>query len=291
MDVSIIVPMYNIEKYIDQCLESLVKQTYKDFEILLIDDGSTDSTAEKCMAWKRKDDRIKYFFQNNQGLGPARHKGIELAQGKYVCFVDSDDWVDCTFVEKMLSVAREKQADLVICDFYSVYENEMKYAQVNMGFIEEKNRSEAIRGIKSNSIWKIFTERRLWMEQDIHMPALPYEDFASFPLLVVLAERIAAVDEGLYYYRCNREGSIINTSNNYARFIKAVDFLKIEATRHGVYTKYQNDFKIIIQNNAKYLLSEAKKKMVLEDYLKLKECYIEYFTSVPEWKDILSVSV
>lgn len=290
MDVSVIVPMYNVEKYIDNCIESLIKQTYREFEVLLIDDGSIDSTAQKCMAWKERDDRIKYFYQNNQGLGPARHKGIELAQGKYVCFVDSDDWVDYTFVEKMLNAARKYRADLVVCDFYSVYEDMMKYAQVNMGFIEKEDRSEAIQKIKSNSIWKILTEKKIWIEKDIRMPALPYEDFASFPLLVILANRIAAVEEGLYYYRCNRKGSIINTSNNYEKFVQTVEYLKVEAIRHGVYAKYQNELKKLIQNNAKYLLGEAKKKIEHEEYSKLKMCYAEYFASVPEWEDILPMN-
>lgn len=290
MDVSVIVPMYNVEKYIDNCVESLIKQTYREFEVLLIDDGSIDSTAEKCMAWKEKDDRIKYFYQSNQGLGPARHKGIELAQGKYVCFVDSDDWVDCTFVEKMLNAARKYRADLVMCDFYSVYEDTMKYARVNMGFIEKEDRGETVQNIKSNSIWKILTEKKLWLEKDLHMPALPYEDFASFPLLVILANRIAAVEEGLYFYRCNRKGSIINTSNNYEKFLQTVEYLKAEAIRHDVYAKYQKEFKKIIQNNAKYLLGEAKKKIEPEEYSKLKKCYVEYFASVPEWKDILSTN-
>ena len=83
------------------------------------------------------------------------------------------------------------------------------------------------------------------------MPALPYEDFASFPLLVILANRIAAVEEGLYYYRCNRKGSIINTSNNYEKFVQTVEYLKVEAIRHGVYAKYQNELKKLIQNKAK----------------------------------------
>ena len=91
--ISVIVPVYNVETYLDECIKSLVKQTYSKFELILIDDGSTDSSGQLCDAWKETDDRIKVIHKENGGLSTARNAGLDVAKGDYICFIDSDDFV------------------------------------------------------------------------------------------------------------------------------------------------------------------------------------------------------
>ena len=118
--VSIVVPIYNVEKYLDRCLDSIVAQTYRNLDIILVDDGSPDSCPQMCDAWAKKDSRIRVIHKRNQGLGMARNTGIENALGTYICFFDSDDYIAAETVEKAVKVAREEQAEVVIFGMTSV---------------------------------------------------------------------------------------------------------------------------------------------------------------------------
>ena len=108
--ISVIVPVYNVERYMDRCLNSIVSQTYRNLEILLIDDGSTDCGGEKCDQWKKKDDRIQVIHQKNSGLYAARNRGLDSATGKYIIFVDSDDYVANELIEELYYVLKEEKA-------------------------------------------------------------------------------------------------------------------------------------------------------------------------------------
>ena len=119
--VSIVVPVYNVEKYLDRCVESIVNQTYKNLEIILVDDGSTDASSKKCDDWIEKDNRISVVHKENQGLGYARNTGIENASGKYIFFFDSDDYVDLGAVQKCVEAAEKFKADTVVFGRSNVY--------------------------------------------------------------------------------------------------------------------------------------------------------------------------
>ena len=128
-DISIIVPIYNAEKYIEKCLDSLVKQTKKELEFILVNDGSTDKT-EKIIE-KYKDKRIKYYKNKNQGIGKTRNFGISKATGKYMMFLDSDDYLDTTACEKLYRKAIFDKLDMVVFDFYRVENDDLKEVIIN----------------------------------------------------------------------------------------------------------------------------------------------------------------
>ena len=113
--VSVIVPVYNTEKYLAQCVDSILAQTLRDIEVILVDDGSTDNSPAICDSYKSRDERIKVIHQQNKGLSAARNAGIRIASGKYIAFVDSDDFVDCKMYECMLHLAESENVPLVIC--------------------------------------------------------------------------------------------------------------------------------------------------------------------------------
>lgn len=121
--VSVIVPVYNVEKYLNRCIESIVNQTYKNLEILLIDDGSPDNCPLICDEWAKKDKRIRVIHKANAGLGMARNTGIENANGKYICFFDSDDYFELTTIEKCVFSARQNNSDVVLFGFCDAFEN------------------------------------------------------------------------------------------------------------------------------------------------------------------------
>lgn len=115
--ISIIVPIYNVQQYLHKCIDSILKQTYKEFEIILVDDGSPDECGSICEEYAQKDSRIKVIHKNNQGLGEARNTGLEVAKGKYVYFLDSDDWIEPNMLQSMLSEMQTEKADFVMCGF------------------------------------------------------------------------------------------------------------------------------------------------------------------------------
>lgn len=123
LKVSIIVPVYGVEKYFDECIESLLHQTYTNIEVLIIDDGTKDNCGKKADDYAKKDFRVKVYHKENRGLSSARNIGLEVATGDYYCFVDSDDYVSETFVEKLINAAVTKGADMVFCNYYSHYKN------------------------------------------------------------------------------------------------------------------------------------------------------------------------
>lgn len=121
--VSVVLPIFNVEKYLDRCIESVVGQTYKNLEIILVDDGSTDSCPQKCDEWAIKDSRIRVVHKTNAGLGMARNTGIDSATGRYIFFFDSDDYVDLTIVEKCVKNALENRSDVVAFGRNDVYDD------------------------------------------------------------------------------------------------------------------------------------------------------------------------
>ena len=121
MILSIVVPVYNVEKYLDECVLSIVSQTVRDLEIILVDDGSTDSSGAMCDAWAEKDSRITVYHKPNGGLMSAWKYGVARASGDYIGFVDSDDWIDADMYEKMLAAATDTGADMVCGSFVREY--------------------------------------------------------------------------------------------------------------------------------------------------------------------------
>ncbi|MDD6478706.1 MAG: glycosyltransferase family 2 protein [Oscillospiraceae bacterium] len=111
--VSVIIPVYNVEKHLDRCIKSVVNQTYTDLEIILVEDGSPDKCPEKCDGWAKRDNRIKVIHKENEGLGFARNTGIDNSTGEYICFVDSDDYIEATAVEECFSAIMRENADVV----------------------------------------------------------------------------------------------------------------------------------------------------------------------------------
>lgn len=121
--ITVIVPVYNVENYLGRCIQSIISQTYKNLEIILVDDGSTDNSGNICDEYAKKDSRIRVIHQKNRGASGAKNAGIEVATGNYIGFIDSDDWIDSDMFEILLHYANEHSADIVRCDTYINYED------------------------------------------------------------------------------------------------------------------------------------------------------------------------
>ena len=202
--ISIIVPVYNVEQYLRQCLDSIINQTYGNIEIIVIDDGSTDGCPQICDEYRERDGRVAVFHTENRGLSAARNLGIGKANGEWIMFVDSDDWVDTTFCELPYRTARENRADLVIFN-WTVVDGENRIAnakQVEAGVVSAEMAIEK----GSSFAWDKLYYYKLF--EGIRYPeGQLFEDIATTHQLVYRAERIVLLKDALYSYR-KRKGSI-----------------------------------------------------------------------------------
>jgi len=133
VNVSIIVPVYNVEKYLEKCLESIINQTLKNLEIICVNDGSTDNSLQILEDYAKKDQRIKIINKKNRGSGAAKNTGMKNASGEYIGFVDSDDWVDLAMFEKLYNRAKSQKSDMVMCPIY-IYDNVNQGSEYDLSY-------------------------------------------------------------------------------------------------------------------------------------------------------------
>lgn len=139
--ISVIVPVYKVEQYLDKCIDSIVNQTYKNLEIILVDDGSPDNCPKMCDDWAKKDKRIKVIHKGNGGVSLARNIGIDESTGEYISFVDSDDWIENTFFEELLNISLKYNSKYITCGYKRVYDTHVEYIN-NSNRINEINSSD-----------------------------------------------------------------------------------------------------------------------------------------------------
>lgn len=211
--ISIIVPVYNVEKYLDECVRSLIEQSYTNLEILLVDDGSLDSSGRICDRWKREDQRITVIHQQNGGLSDARNSGLLCAKGQLIAFVDSDDVIHSTMYEKLYNVMLETDCDISSCEILSQKEfHKEDFEGQNICKIKEYSAEEALREIIDNrdiyvTVWnKLY--RRSIIDGIMFERGKYHEDEYWTYQIIARAKKIAMISQYYYGYR-QRDNSIM----------------------------------------------------------------------------------
>lgn len=232
--ISVIVPVYKVEEYLDQCVDSIVNQTYKNLEIILVDDGSPDRCPEMCDSWAKKDFRIKVIHKENGGLGDARNVGIAMASGDYLGFVDSDDWCELDMFQEMLSACLEYDALISVCNALIDWENE--WPQERTVFSDKRTFWESPEILKNFfnghlTAWACNKLYRKDLAEYLHYPKQPFEDIPIARNVFASIERLAFSGKDSYHYR-QRLGSIVNADINASQFVLIEELEKnVEAAR------------------------------------------------------------
>ncbi len=215
--ITVIVPVYNVEHYLDKCLDSLVNQTYKNLEIIVINDGSTDNSGIICQEYAQKDNRIVYIDKENGGQSEARNIGLDRMTGTYVTFVDSDDWVELDYVENLYKKITEYQADIAVGNYYSFNEAEgMYYFHIfgdsyyekvydNVSIFENLYESQEMKSFALISVWGKLYKADLVKHLRFDIGKLGEDGYLN-QKIYLLAEKTIYLNKGLYAYR-QREGS------------------------------------------------------------------------------------
>ena len=208
IDVSVIVPIYNVKKYIKKCLDSLVIQNFSNMEIILVNDGSTDNSLEIISEYKEKyPDLIKIYNKDNGGAASARNFGIKKALGNYIIFVDSDDWVSSNLVSKLYNKAKNTSSDIVVCGAYSVTDNIENEIDTFHNYSNNMSKNYMLNC--SGPCWQII-KKNLIVDNNLYfLEHHFYEDIAIIPSLCLFAKKIEYLPMNLYYYLI-RSGSTMN---------------------------------------------------------------------------------
>lgn len=213
--VSIIVPIYNVEKYLNCCLHSIIYQTYSNLEIILVDDGSTDKSPKMCDKWATIDKRIKVIHKKNGGLSDARNAGMQIAKGKYIAFIDSDDWVEKCYIEYLYRIIKETGAEISACEIRQV-SDEKTIDNLNNQMLNAKicTTEEALSNILGGKgfravAWNKLYKAELLMGEKFEVGILHEDEFFTYRI-IGKATKLGFTNNILYNYR-QRSGSIMHT--------------------------------------------------------------------------------
>lgn len=266
--ISIIVPIYNVEKYIHRCIDSIINQTYKNIEIILVDDGSSDGSGKICDEYQRKDERIKAIHKKNGGLGFARNSGLDVASGKYVTFIDGDDYIGLTHIEKMHTLIIETNSDTCMAGHTKVYSNrEEKHLNVCSGKIYKGNVKEQIlpRMCGANSYGQDYIEMSVCMVllsneiiKQNHLRFVSEREYVSEDLVFdfeyyPLSKSVCISDDADYYY-CDNAGSLTTKyrSDRFESQIKLYNLLSGRAQKIGIWEKCRERLQNTVLAIARY---------------------------------------
>lgn len=211
-ELTIIVPVYKVEKYIHQCVDSILNQTFQNFEVILVDDGSPDKSGAICDEYAKHDNRVKSIHQENAGLSAARNVGLKHARGKYVAFVDSDDYIVPNMYELLLNKLRECGADMVKCGYHEFIDEDITYTRKFVShcvfddtFSKEELLKFSMTDVLYMVVWNAVYTKNL-ADKVVYPDGLISEDNYASPMYLLESKKVAVISEPLYYYRQNPEG-------------------------------------------------------------------------------------
>lgn len=282
---SIVVPVYNVETYLEKCVRSLLSQTEQDFELLLIDDGSTDQSGKLCDTLAETDPRIRVIHQENRGLGGARNTGIEAATGTYLLFIDSDDSLLPHTLQHALAAAEEQQAEIAVFGFFTEDEQGNRLADFpcdlpTTAFSPKEHKSCLL---TSPCAWNKLYRRELFVRTGIRYPSrVWYEDIRTTLKLFTQAERITGVDTIGYAY-LQRQGSIMNSGNlqRNHEIIDAFDDLLPWFAEHDLLQAYEQElcwltaFHVYFTASVRVLRADRADKTLAKELLSQFAAYVK----------------
>ncbi len=279
--VSVIIPVYKVEKYLRKCVDSVLSQTYKNLEIFLVDDGSPDNCGKICDEYAKKEARIKVIHKQNGGLSSARNAALDVCTGEYITFIDSDDCVEPTYVEKLYDAIKKYDCDISVCGDNFVDESGRVLKQTNFkeDFYKKDQSFEFFYGtINRHFAWGKLYEKHIF--EELRYPnGLNYEDTYVVPEICKLIEKgICIISDRLYNYLHMRDGAITNdvsakifdwvVAKKHALEIIPSDSKAYESCCWSLFFSYTIMYKRVKNNKD---LSDKMEKMFLEDYKAYKK--------------------
>ena len=313
--VSVIVPVYNAERYLERCVDSIFAQSFTDYELILVDDGSTDGSGKMCDDYARSNPQVRVFHQVNQGVSAARQKGLDAASGEYVIFADPDDWVEPTMLEELLEVAVSEHTDVVICDFLINNELEENYncqspVSLNVNSLFRQMLLGKLHGSTCN---KLYRSSKLIANKVSFPNGVNYcEDlWFNCEIMVKCNPRVAYLNKALYHYDTFTNESSLSrkvkrkTLEDYKKFISyainlldeerdadVIYYLKYSYKRHAfrsdcrpkeysaIYPKLQKRFIKTLKTSNHPIIYKKTELLALHGFVTLGRLSIDFYECV-----------
>lgn len=281
--ISIIIPVYKVEKYLEKCIQSVINQTYENLQIILVDDGSPDNCGKICDEYAKKDHRIEVIHKSNGGLSDARNKGLEIAKGEYIGFVDSDDYIEADMYEVLYNLLKQYNADVSICNFYTVSQGKIAIKNADNG-INEYNRIEILKEILSDRNIQSYAWNKLYKKElfdEIKYPiGKKYEDIGTTFYLLEKCNKVVVTGKSEYYY-INRQDSIVNNVTEST----ITDYIELIMQRYDYIEENIKELSSYNKDYLKRILKTAEKDIKslneVGDYTKKK--YEELYNKVQKF--------
>lgn len=272
--VSVILPAYNVANYLDDCLESVISQTYTDTEIIIVDDGSTDDTAKKADDWLSKDGRIRVIHRQNGGLSAARNTGLHYAQGEFVLFIDPDDRIDKNLISKCMELLSDGSVSLVHYGYRLINENGVLCGKNFPDMLT--NAEKLLPTILSDKIpshsWQFLCRKELY--SDIRFPeGRKAEDLATTYKIVAKAKKCAILPDCLYEYRVRSNSILGELTSDHSKAIKYYEdeLLAFHEIIDWAIAQKREDYQNLAWNNElMHLFNHYKERIVIDDNLGTK---------------------
>ena len=254
--ISIIIPVYNVEKYLRQCLDSLIGQTLKNIEIICVNDGSKDNSLEILREYKNKDSRIVIIDQINQGVSVARNNALKIAKGEYIGFVDSDDWVDADFFEKLYYSAIKNDCDIAVGGIaWNFTSGELDFIDLKFKkskiFNKTPDKYKITRVAKAAYIWNKIYKKELFEKLKLEFePGICYEDMMFSHIILHKSKKLVTVPNTFYNYRSNPLSLVHNETHEKKldfknEILKTIDYVKKNKIKVNLAKYYPQNTKII----------------------------------------------
>lgn len=244
--VSVIVPVYNVEDYLDKCLKSLVNQKFDNYEVIVVNDGSPDNSQEIIDKYVKKyPSKIIGYKKKNGGVSSARNYGLKKAKGTYVTFVDSDDYVAANYLGTLYKEIVSTDSDIVVCDMYKTFPDRKEIMQCKANASDD-----IIKDIMLSmpACWNKIYKKSLFVDNDIYFPEIAYgEDLATIIRLVVSSKKISYVNKALYYY-VQRDNSVMNQikyNPKNSDMFKSLDVIKNYFITKEIYNDYKDEIEYL----------------------------------------------
>lgn len=230
--ISVVIPVYNVQDYLDRCVESIAKQTYENLEVILVDDGSKDGSPKKCDEWAKKDNRITVIHKQNGGVSSARNAGIDKAKGEYISFVDSDDWLESNYFQEMLNILSNNNVEYITCGYKRVYEDGKIEEFNNDGSTLVIDSSEYIKEVLNVHPGYGFVHMKLVKKEVLNNirfnESLKVGEDALFNTMICeKIEKVAIYNKPLYNYYFNPESVVRKYDAGYVdKYYKSMEEMK-----------------------------------------------------------------
>lgn len=260
--LSVIIPIYNVKNYLDRCLESVVRQTYQDMEIILVDDASTDGSDIICDSWREKDSRIRVIHKaKNAGHGPARNTGVEESTGSLLAFLDADDWWEPDYAEKMILLQEKYQADMVICDIWYESGSKKELSEIRMEAerVYCPTESRNLINVARTFLWGKLYRMAFYKQLEISQPSLGFDDLAVVPYIVAKAAKLVRCPKPLYHYLRHREGNTVDNEKYLEEIPQAIEYLIKMFVNENLYEEFECELERLAFSQVRVAAQRSKK--------------------------------